>query len=79
MDPEPGEYRDFPEPNILVNDNAAHPFSSPLHAETMNRPLNDMPGIFDSSLYSDITFKNVQSDTNINNIETNKQIENNKP
>jgi hypothetical protein len=61
MDPEPGEYRDFPEPDIIVNDDVAHPFSSPAHAETVNRPLNDLPGAFDSSWYPNITVDNSQS------------------
>jgi hypothetical protein len=37
-----------PEPNSLVNDDVAHPFSSP---ETVNRLLNDFPGVLDTSLY----------------------------
>ena len=71
MDPEPGEFRDFPEPSILVNDDFAHPFSSPAHAETVNRPLSDLPEVFDSNS----TFESAQSDIDINNIKT-KIIEN---
>ena len=58
MNPEPGEYRDFPEPNIVVNDELAHPFDSPNHAQTINRPLNDLPEIEDSRFYSDIPIDN---------------------
>lgn len=58
MDPEPGEYRDFPEPNIVVNDELAHPFDSPNHAQTINRPLNDLPGSEESRFYSDIPVDN---------------------
>jgi hypothetical protein len=52
-----------PKPNILVNDDVAHPFSSP---ETVNRLLNDLPEVFDTSLYSNITFESAQSDINEN-------------
>jgi hypothetical protein len=61
MDPEPGEFRDFPEPSILINDDVAHPFSSPIHAETINQPLTDLPEVFDSSFYSNLTFESTQS------------------
>ncbi|UJR13257.1 hypothetical protein I4U23_000278 [Adineta vaga] len=64
MDPEPGEYRDFPEPNILVNDALAHPFASPIHAQTINRPLNDLPGVEETNFYSDIPLENSQSNEN---------------
>ena len=50
MDPEPGEFRDFPEPNIIVNDDVAHPFSSPIQAQTINRPLNELSEEFNSDL-----------------------------
>ncbi len=81
MNPEPGEFRDFPEPFVLVNDDVAHPFSSPIDTQTVNQPLIDLPGVNDSSFYSNISFKNAQSmesdilDNN-NNIKT-KIIENN--
>jgi hypothetical protein len=52
MDPEPGELRDFPEPNILVTDDLAHPFASPPDAQIVNR--------LDAS-DSDLTFKSAQS------------------
>jgi hypothetical protein len=52
-----------PKPNILVNDDVAHAFSSP---ETVNRLLNDLPEVFDTSLYSNITFESAQSDINEN-------------
>jgi hypothetical protein len=61
MDPEPGELRDFPEPNILVNDDLAHPFASPPDAQTVNR--------LDAS-DSDLTFKSAQSMELDNNSET---------
>jgi hypothetical protein len=50
MDPEPSEFRDFPEPNIIVNDDVAHPFSSPIQAQTINRPLNELSEEFNSDL-----------------------------
>jgi hypothetical protein len=49
MNPEPDEFRDFPEPFIDV----AHPFSSPTHAQI----VNDLPEVSDSS---NITFENAK-------------------
>ena len=78
MNPESDEFRHFPQPDILVTDDVAHPFSSPIHAETVNRPLNDLPGVFNSSLYSNTIFENSQSielDDNIKIINSNNDIE----
>ena len=52
MNEDQDELRYFPEADLLVNDNVAHPFSSPEHAKTLNRPLDDLPGFVDSSFHS---------------------------
>lgn len=36
MNPEPDEFRDFPQPVLIVNDELAHPFSS---SQTINSDL----------------------------------------
>jgi len=74
MNPEPDEFRDFPEPFVHVNDDVAHPFSSPIHAQTVNQRLIDLPGVNDSSFYSNISFKNAQSMES--DLDTTKIIEN---
>jgi len=43
MNPEPDEFRDFPEPILIVNDDVAHPFSSPIEVQTIDQSLNDHP------------------------------------
>ncbi len=48
MNPEPGEFRDFPEPFVLVNDDDAHRYSSPIHGQNVNQLLTDLPEVNDS-------------------------------
>ncbi len=49
MNPELGEFRDFPEAFVLVNDDGAHRFSSSIHGQNVNQLLTDLPGVNDSS------------------------------
>ncbi len=67
MDPEPDEFRHFPESSRLVNNDFAHPFSSPIHNQTINRPLNDLPGRFESvqSMKLDIDMNKILLNNNI--------------
>ena len=59
MNDDQDELRYFPEADLVVNDNVAHPFSSPEHAKTLNRPLDDLPGFVDSSFHFSSTADNV--------------------
>lgn len=68
MNPQLDEFRNFPEPFILVNDDVVHPFSSSKHAQTINQPFNGLPGASDLSFYSNITFESAQSIESDNNI-----------
>ncbi len=61
MNPEPGEFRDFPEPFVLINDDGAHRFSSPIHGQNVNQLLTDLPRVNDSSNIKSFDIKQIKN------------------